>query len=300
MKAKTLLTRPLHCIIFLPLLLTSPVNGQQPTLSEALEKEGCVTNERNQIKTCKYDYRADGKRIEAFIFRPLADGKYPGLVLLSGREGAKASFTFATMLVGQGFACLAISPLGSGKSEGKPDFMGPASIEAFATGFKKFRGESFIDPEKMGVFGYSRGGMAASLLTIKLGKAVNAAVFGAGVYELRKAYDETKFEGIRENIRAETGFTEKAIKERSSIFQMEKLKTPILIIHGENDENVPTDQALMLRDRLTELKKDFEIVILADHKHGQLKGNFITPVIDFFSRKLKGVPANPKLLDRQL
>ena len=81
--------------------------------------------------------------------------------------------------------------------------------------------------------------------------------------------------------------TEKAIKERSSILRMGKLKTPVLIIHGENDENVPTNQALLLRDRLTELKKDFEIIILADHKHGQFKGNFISPVIDFFSRKLK-------------
>lgn len=129
--------------------------------------------------------------------------------------------------------------------------------------------------------------MAASLLTIKLGKAVKAAVFAAGVFDFKKAYDETKFDGIRENIKAETGLTETAIRERSSILQMDKLKSPVLIIHGDNDDNVPTNQALLLRDRLTELKKDFEIIILADHKHGQLKGNFITPVIDFFTRKLK-------------
>jgi len=298
MNLKRMLTCLLYFVAFLLVVLTSSVNAQQssqPTLDEVLEKEGCVTNEQSQVKICKYDYLASGKKIEAFVIRPLADGKYPGLVLLSGREGAKTSFTFATIFVRQGFACLAISELGYGKSEGKPDFMGPASIEAFAIGFRKFGGEPFINAQKMGVFGYSRGGMAASLLTINLGKAVKAAVFGAGVYDLKKAYDETKFEGTRENIKAETGFTEKAIKERSSIFQMEKLKTPILIIHGENDENVPTNQALLLRDRLTELKKDFEIIILADHKHGQFKGNFISPVIDFFNRKLKGIPTNSKL-----
>src|SRR6185369_704141 len=126
----------------------------------------------------------------------------PGVVLLSSREGAKTSFGFATILARQGFVCLAISPLGFGASEGTPDFMGPASIEAFAIGFKKFTRESFIDATRMGVFGYSRGGMAASLLTIKLGTAVKAAVFGAGVYDLKKAYEETKFEEIRQNIRA--------------------------------------------------------------------------------------------------
>ena len=172
--------------------------------------------------------------------------------------------------------------------------MGPASIEAFAVGFKKFKREPFVDAGKMGIFGYSRGGLAASLLTVKIGKDVKAAIFGAGVYDLRKAYEETKFEGIRENIKAETGLTEKAIKERSSILQMKKLETPILIIHGENDENVPTSQALLLRDRLTELNKDFEIIILTDHKHGQFKGNFISPVIDFFTRRLKGVRAGRK------
>jgi dipeptidyl aminopeptidase/acylaminoacyl peptidase len=298
MRLKRMLSCLFNFVAFLLLLPGSPVNAQQssrPTLDEALQKEGCVTNEQSQVKICKYDYLSDGKKVEAFVIRPLADGKYPGLVLLSGREGAKTSFTFATIFVRQGFACLAISELGYGKSEGKPDFMGPASIEAFAVGLKRFRREPFIDAEKIGVFGYSRGGMAASLLTIKLGKAVKAAVFGAGVYDFKKAYDETKIDGIRKNIEAETGFTEKAIRERSSILQMEKLKTPVLIIHGEKDENVPVNQAWLLRDRLTELKKDFEIIILADHKHGQFKGNFISPVIDFFSRKLKGVPANLQL-----
>lgn len=67
-----------------------------------------------------------------------------------------------------------------------------------------------------------------------------------------------------------------------------------MIIHGENDENAPANQALLPRDRLTELNKEFEIKILADHKHGQFKGDFISPVIDFFSRKLKGAPAITK------
>jgi dipeptidyl aminopeptidase/acylaminoacyl peptidase len=280
----------------LVLLFTLSAHAQQPasiTLDETLEKEGCVTNQQRQVRICKYDYLADGKKLEAFTIRPLADGKYPGLVLLAGREGAKTFFSFAMMLAQQGFASLAVTEPGFGKSEGKANFMGPESIEAFAVGFKKFRRESFVDAAKMGIYGYSRGGMAASLLTIKLGNAVKAAVFGAGVYDFRKAYDETKFDTIRENIRIETGFTEKAIRVRSSILQMKKLKTPVLIIHGENDENVPTNQAFLLRDRLTELKKDFEIIILADHKHGQFKGNFISPVLDFFSRKL-GRPVNVK------
>ena len=275
------------CAIVMLFAISAHAQPSRERLEEVLEKEGCVTNFQNKAKICKYDYLVDGKRTEAFTIRPLADEKYPGLVLLAGREGAKTFFTFGMILAQRGFACMAVTEPGFGKSEGKPDFMGPKSIEAFAVGFKKFRREPFVDPERMGVFGYSRGGMAASLLTVKLGGSVKAAIFGAGVYDFKRAYDETKFDGIRENIKTETGFTEKAIRERSSIWQMQKLKTPVLIIHGENDENVPTNQAFLLRDRLTELKKDFEIIILPEHKHGQFKGDFISPVIDFLDRKLK-------------
>jgi dipeptidyl aminopeptidase/acylaminoacyl peptidase len=280
--------------IFLALLPTFAFGQKAPrtSLEDILETEGCVTSEQSNVTICKYDYSVNDKKIEAFTIRPFAEGKYPGIVLLSGREGARTSFTFASILVRKGFACVAISEPGYGKSEGKADFMGPASIDVFAKGFRRFRRERFVDPAKMGVYGYSRGGMAASLLTLKLGEEVKAAVFGAGVYDLKRAYDETKFDAIRESIKGEAGITEKAMRERSSIRLMQKLKTPVLIIHGENDDNVPPNQALLLRDRLAQLKKEFEIVILTDHKHGQLKGNFIDPVISFFIRRLKPQTAN--------
>ncbi|MDQ3665922.1 MAG: prolyl oligopeptidase family serine peptidase [Acidobacteriota bacterium] len=295
---KSVLVRLVYFAALL-LLLTSSMYAQQLSRDaryEKLEKEGCVTLTENKVTICKYDYLAEGKRVEAVTIRPLAEGKYPGLILIPGHGGtAKTFITLGTFFAQQGFTCLSVTAPGYGKSEGRPDYMGPDSIKAFAGGFKKFKREPFVDSEKMGVFGYSRGGMAASLLTIKLGKEVKAAVFGAGIYDFKKAYNETKFDGIRENMQAETGMTEKAIKERSSILQIEKLKSTVLIIHGENDGNVPTNQALLLRDRLSELKKDFEIKFLPDHTHGQLRGNFISPVIDFLSRKLKGVPADLKL-----
>jgi dipeptidyl aminopeptidase/acylaminoacyl peptidase len=92
-------------------------------------------------------------------------------------------------------------------------------------------------------------------------------------------------------MKAETGMTEAAIIERSSVLQMENLKCPVLIIHGAVDSNAPTNQAYVLRDRLVELKKDFEFLILPDHIHGQIKSDFLSPVLDFLSRKLKGKPA---------
>ncbi len=286
----------LIALVFASTCVAAAQGIDRDKLVAQLETERCVTLEERKLKFCKFDYQANGKNVEAIAIFPLAAGKYPGVLLLPGFQGtAKTLLGMGGFLAPQGFAILAVTPPGFGKSEGKSDFMGPASIDAFATGFRKFRRNPGVDSTKMGILGYSRGGMAASLLTIKLGNEVQAAVFGAGIYDFQRAYDDTKFDGIRANMKAETGMTEKAIKERSSILRMEKLRCPVLIIHGENDGNAPTNQAYFLRDRLTELKKDFEFKILPDHVHGQLKGDFLSPVLDFLSRKLKGVPASVEM-----
>lgn len=281
----------IHTYLFMAvfLWLTSFANAQQLSreqISERLEKEGCVRLAEKKVKICKADYLSDGNSIEAVSIRPLGEGKYPGILLTSG------FMTLATTFAQQGFACLSVEQPGFGKSQGKPDFVGPHTIRALITGFKKFRREPYVDSKRMGIFGYSRGAMAASLMTVRLGNDVKAAVFGAGAYDFKKAYDEVKIEGIRKNMEAETGMTQKAIKERSSILQMNKLKSPVLILHSEKDGNVPVSQAYLLRDRLTELKKDFEIKISPTGRHGYIDGDFISTVIDFFSRKLKGAPGD--------
>ena len=262
---------------------------------QLLEKEDCVTLPQRKVRVCKYVYVWNRNRMEGISIRPLAEGKFPGLLLLAGRSPAQNFINFGLIFAEQGFACLSVSDPGFGKSEGKPDFVGPDSLNALAEGFEKLRREPFVDSNRMGIFGYSRGGMGASLLTIRLGNKVSAAVFGAGIYDFKREYDETGLDGIRENMKNETGMTARAIEDRSSILGMEKLMSPVLIIHGENDVNVPTNQALLLRDRLIKLKKDFEIKILNNHKHGEFRSDFILPVVDFLSRRLKGVASDSTL-----
>jgi len=113
-------------------------------------------------------------------------------------------------------------------------------------------------------------------------------VLGAGIYDFKRAYEEVKIEGIRQNMERETGMTEEAIRVRSSVLQMEKLKCPVLILHGEKDINVPVSQAFLLRDRLTALKKDFEIQTFPDKEHGIGPQNLYQYSLDFLKRKLSG------------
>lgn len=280
------------------LVLASSVSaGQRPDFSkliETMERDGCALHEESGVKVCKRDYSVDGKNVEAISFQPRGGGSYPGLLLIPGhattaRDWIGSGLTYAR----NGYAGLAVSQPGYGGSQGPGDYVGPKTIKVLIEGYRRLQREPFVDAKRMGIVGYSRGGMAASLLALELDD-VKAVVMGAGVYDFKRAYDETGLDGIRQNMRAETGMTEAAIRERSSIVRMDKLKCPVLILHGEKDINVPVSQARLLRDRLTALKKDFEIQIFPDREHGIGPENLYKYSLDFLNRKLAGGPATKK------
>jgi pimeloyl-ACP methyl ester carboxylesterase len=193
------------------LICVSAADAQRPDLSQtivAMNKDGCTTFEPFKVKLCKYDYKVDGKNLEAISFKPEGDGPFPGLLLIPGhattaRDWLPTGLTFAR----NGFAGVAVSQPGYGDSEGPADFVGPKTIKALTEGYRKFQREPFVDAKRMGIVGYSRGGMAASLLAVQLDD-VKAVVLGAGVYDFKKAHDEVKLEGIRQNPvdRAQKGF----------------------------------------------------------------------------------------------
>jgi dipeptidyl aminopeptidase/acylaminoacyl peptidase len=267
------------------------VQQRDNPIVKQLESQPCVVLD-SQGKVCKDDYVASGKSVEAISFRPAGDGRFPGVLLVPGyQRTARDLVPLGVRLANAGFAALAVSQPGFGKSDGPADFVGPKTIAALVVGYRKLQQQPFVDPARMGIYGYSRGGMAASLLVLELDD-VKAAVFGAGVYDFQKAYDESTLPGVRANMLAETGMTKDAIAARSSILRMDRLHCPVLVLHGDQDVNVPVTQALLLRDRLTQLHKDFEIKIFPGREHsiGPEVGDL---TIDFFRRKLQPPSAHP-------
>lgn len=288
MQTITALTHRLSFLLLLLLSLNATLNGQQTTASkirEVLATSDCANVEDTQIKVCKYDYKSNELTVEAITFRPEGEGRFPGVLLIPGfQRTALDLISLGVALAREGIAGVGISQPGFGRSQGKPDYVGPNTLKVLKEGFEKFKRESYVNRNRLGIYGFSRGGMAASLLVVQLND-IDAAVLGAGIYDFRKAHDEATIEGIRHNMEIESGWTEAAIRERSSVFKMEKLKCPILILHGEKDENVPVTQAYLLRDRLTELKKEFEIKLFPDRPHG-IGPEVTTMTVDFFKRRL--------------
>ena len=256
-------------------------------IGKGIDKEGCLILE-SKAQVCKSDYQFDGKSVEAISFRPAGEGRFPGVLLIPGYERtARNLIPLGVRLANHGFAALAVTQPGFGKSQGPPDFVGPHTLATLTAGYQRLRQEAFVDASRMAIYGYSRGGMAASLLVLQLGD-VKAAVLGAGVYDFQRAYDESTLPGVRKNMLQETGMTKDAVRVRSSILRMDQLKCPVLILHGGKDVNVPVSQALVLRERLTQLHKDFEIKIFPDREHsiGPEVGDL---TVNFFQRKLQPV-----------
>jgi dipeptidyl aminopeptidase/acylaminoacyl peptidase len=257
------------------------------TIIQDIEKGGCTVLESSGAKVCRYDYAVDGRAVEAILFQPAGSGPFPGILMIPGYERtARNLIPIGVRLAEEGFAGLAVTQPGFGNSQGPPDFVGPKTLKVLTIGYRKLQHAAFVDPKRMGVYGYSRGAMAASLLVVGDLDDAKAAVFGAGIYDFKRAYDDSTLRGVRENMKAETGMTKEAIRERSSVLRMENLKCPVLILHGEDDKNVPVSQAKLLRDQLTSLHKDFEIHLFPGREHS-IGPEVPELTLDFFQRKLK-------------
>jgi dipeptidyl aminopeptidase/acylaminoacyl peptidase len=282
----------MFAIAVVAFLCTQPIPAQPNVVADVLqrlENERCVLLESG-VKVCHYEYSVEGKHVEAISFVPAGEGPSPGVLMIPGYERTARDLAgLGIRLAHQGFACVAVTQPGFGKSDGPADYVGPKTLAVLAVAYRKLQKESYVDPKRMAIYGYSRGGMAASLLAEQLDD-VKAAVLGAGIYDFQKLYDDSTLPGVRLHMKAETGMTKEAILERSSVLRMDQLKCPVLILHGEKDKNVPVSQAKLLSDRLTQLHKEFEIKLFPDREHsiGPEVGDM---TVDFFRRKLLDKPA---------
>jgi len=279
---------PPLCAILLHVVVApaaaQPRAPERDAIVQTIEKDGCATLEAAAVRVCRADYASEGRTLEALSLRPIADGRHPAVLMIPGFERtARDLITLGVQLAREGFAGLAVTQPGFGRSQGPADFVGPRTIRALEEG-ERLKREPHVDPARLGIYGFSRGGMAAALIAVRRDD-LRAAVLGAGIYDFQRAHDEVTMEGIRKNMEDETGMTRQAVEERSAILRMDRLRCPVLILHGEKDENVPVSQALLLRDRLRALGKEFEIRLYPGRAHG-IGSEVATETLAFFKKKL--------------
>jgi dipeptidyl aminopeptidase/acylaminoacyl peptidase len=146
------------------------------------------------------------------------------------------------------------------------------------------------DPDKLGVHGTSYGGYATVLLLTETDR-FKAAVNVSGKVDMISFYTDSQRLGVRNTHAAEKSqdriggtlweYPERFI-EHSAIFRLDRVKTPLLTISGDQDPNVPANQSRELYYALRRLGKEVEWVRYTNGGHRP--PNSVAESIDFEQR----------------
>ena len=162
------------------------------------------------------------KKIEVFWTKPGEPGPWPAILFIHGhqeqvRNGGEAFVRPGRLgiMASRGYVAAALSQPGYGNSDGPPDFCGPFTQEAVLVAIDFLRNQPSVNPNKVALYGYSRGAIVASMVATKDPKLA-AVVLGAGAYNFFSWYP-TPLRGIDANIEREAGTSAEAFRARSAI-----------------------------------------------------------------------------------
>jgi len=146
------------------------------------------------------------------------------------------------------------------------------------------------DPDRLGVHGTSYGGYATVLLLTETDR-FKAAINVSGKVNMVSFYTDSERLGVRNTHAPEKSqdriggtlweFPERYI-EHSAIFRLDRVKTPLLTISGDQDPNVPANQSRELYYALRRLGKEVEWVRYVNGGHRP--PNSAAESIDFENR----------------
>ncbi len=248
---------------------------------------------------------ADGTPLHWRLTRPAgfdAAHVYPVIVTVYGgpdvqqvqrRWGDRRGNLFEQLLAQQGYAVFTLDNRGSGaRGQAFADVLagrlGRVEVEDQLRGVEYLKSLPWVDPGRLGVFGWSYGGYMALLLMFQAPDAFQAGVAGAPVTDWRlydTHYTERYLGRPQDNA---VGY------EASSVFPYAGgLRGRLLVMHGMADDNVLFTHSTRLIHRLTELDKPFEVMPYPGARHAAL--SFRTTgrhgwktILDFFDRHLAG------------
>jgi dipeptidyl aminopeptidase/acylaminoacyl peptidase len=190
------------------------------------------------------------------------------------RESGALSDEQAARVLGKiaswGYVVAASQYRGNAGGEGREEF-GGADVNDVLNLIPLLESLPRADATRIGMFGWSRGGMMTYIALARTDR-IAAAIVGAGIVDL--------FDGIERQPKMEEVYSElipnyaddkeRALAARSAIRWPEKLSknTPILLLHGSADSRVHPTQALRMALALYESEHPFRFVFFEGGGHG--------------------------------
>jgi len=210
-----------------------------------------------------------GVTLGGILFRPASTAKLlPAIIVLHGwaRPGVSGAAQVegtARRLSEQGYVTLALSMRGWPPSSGWDDCgtRQPHDVAKAADWLATLPG---VNAGSIGVLGFSLGGQVA-LLSGTRSDRIKAIVAYFPITDVQRWGDTTSNSAIRYfyvPLVCGTG------DQNSPVHIAERIHAPVLLIHGDRDTEVPTEQSLGMRDALQKANRQVELLIIAGGDHG--------------------------------
>lgn len=142
---------------------------------------------------------------------------------------------------------------------------GSSEYKDVLAGAKFLQGLETIDRKRIGIWGGSYGGLLTALALAR-----NSDIFAAGV-DFHGVHDWSTLMGGR--LGEDAPDYKEAVKlafDSSPVASVATWKSPVLLIHGDDDRNVPFGQTVDLVQRLRRQNVEFEQLIFPDEIHDLL------------------------------
>ncbi|HEY8380003.1 MAG TPA: S9 family peptidase, partial [Nannocystis sp.] len=221
-------------------------------------------------------YRPDPDAVRAAGGAPVPAGPpYPTLVAIYGGPHAQRVVDAwgttvdmrAQALRSRGYLVIKIDNRGSARrglafeSAIRHD-LGNVELEDQVDGIRHFTAAGLVDPERVGIYGWSYGGYLSAMALVRHPDVFRIAVAGAPV---------THWDGY------DTHYTERYMGtpqdnpegyRRSSVMaHVERLRGALLLVHGLIDENVHFRHTSRLIGALIKARKPYELLLFPDERH---------------------------------
>lgn len=249
----------------------------------------------------------DGQEVHGQLFLPTAartGTKLPALIFMHGGPSRQMLLGWHYMyyyhnayglnqyLASLGYAVLSVnyrSGIGYGRAfrmAPKRGARGASEYQDILAAARYLKDRDDIDDKRIGLWGGSYGGYLTAL-----GLARDSDLFAVGV-DMHGVHDWSQRISGASWIDYNSRDAQKVAFEASPVGSIQKWRSPVLLIHGDDDRNVSFSQTVDLARRLREQNVEFEQIVFPDDVHDfLLHRNWLRAYAasaDFFERHLKG------------
>lgn len=207
-------------------------------------------------------------------------------------------------LAAHGFVVLSVNyrlGIGYGRAFHQPDhagFAGAAEYQDVVAGARYLQALPQVDGARIGIWGGSYGGYLTGLALARNSDLFKAGVDLHGVHDWSRLLDAWVGKGAG---RYEKGDRDQAMKvawDSSPDAAVEGWRSPVLLIQGDDDRNVPFEQTIDLARRLESHHVPFEELVIPNEIHGFLRHaswlEVDEAVASFLTRNLRRPEGRPE------